>query len=148
MTMEHVLKYVQSRFTCLFFTSLLVLGDRRQIQPTKVLQNSDSNVKIFDNVFSEKMLSTASHLLTRLAPWDFIYPEKYEGMKSNDNGDLHWIAAFSPKDFMHSKIWKTLEKKLHSVFEGRQYFPYESHGVLINRGDFPTVQKGTKVCKF
>ena len=111
-------------------------------QLTRTLQNYDNRVFIYDNVFSKQGISTMSSLVSRYAPFDFIYPEKLEGLESNENGNLHWIARFSPADFAKSKIWKTLVKRLPVVFKEKDLLPYEAQSVLINRGDFPSVQKG------
>ncbi len=130
----------------LMLAGLLLVFDAKittaALEPTRIFESSHCKVQVFDNVFGRKTLGVMSELAHRYAPWDFVYPEAYEGMKSNDNGDLHWIAEFSPESFLDSKIWKILKKKLTSVFRGQNYLPYEANGVLINRGDFPTVQKG------
>ena len=109
----------------------------------RTLQSSDDRVFVYDNVYSRKALSMISNLAARFAPFDFIYPEKLEGMKSNDNGNLHWVANFSPEEFAKSRIWRSLVKRLPTVFNERTYVPYEAQSILINRGDFPSVQKGT-----
>jgi len=113
-------------------------------QLTRTLQHYDNQVFIYDNVFSRQGLSIMSSLVSRYAPFDFIYPEKLEGLESNENGNLHWIANFSPADFAKSKIWKTLVKRLSGVFKERDFLPYEAQSVLINRGDFPSVQKAKR----
>ena len=108
----------------------------------KILKSQNNEIFIYDDVYGKKSLSVLSQLATRHAPFDFIYPEKLEGMKSNDNGNLHWVANFSPKEFAKSKIWKTLIQRLPTVFGEKRYYPYQAQSILINRGDFPTVQKG------
>eukprot|EP00794_Sanderia_malayensis_P015087 gene15087-16643_t len=110
---------------------------------TRVVEKANCKALVFDKVFGRSTLNVVEELLRRYAPWDYVYPENYEGMKSNDNGDMHWVASFSPKMFTTSKIWKLLKHRLpKEVFNGQNYFPYEANGVLLNRGDFPTVQKG------
>lgn len=125
--------------------NLLVQGDKvgsSNPKPNRILQYEDNKIYIYDNIFKRKSLSIISDFVTRYAPWDFIYPEKYEGMQSNDNGNLHWVANLSPQDFAKSKIWKILTKKLPEALEINKYYPYHAQSILINRGDFPTVQKG------
>ena len=122
--------------------SLLLLAQAKDAatqQPKKILSDT---VFVYDGLFSGKSLPVMSHFAERHAPWDFIYPEKYEGMKSNDNGNLHWVANLSPTDFAGSKIWKLVGNKVPAIFAEKKYFPYEAQAILINRGDFPTVQKG------
>ena len=134
--------------TCILLFVLSLKGITLQVkgganpQLTRTLQHYDNQVFIYDNVFSRQGLSIMSSLVSRYAPFDFIYPEKLEGLESNENGNLHWIANFSPADFAKSKIWKTLVKRLSGVFKERDFLPYEAQSVLINRGDFPSVQKG------
>eukprot|EP00795_Rhopilema_esculentum_P007201 gene7201-12871_t len=130
-------------FVVLVFAIIgMVLGT--SLAPKKIIRSKNNEVLVYDEVFSKKSLSVMSELLQRHGPWDFIYPEKYEGMHENDNGNLHWVANFSPSDFSVSTIWKVLNKKLDRVFTGIRYFPYSAQGILINRGDFPTVKKGEK----
>ena len=111
-------------------------------QLTKTLKSNANQVFIYDNVFGKKALSLMSNLAARYAPYDFTYPEKLEGFEDSDNGNLHWVANFSPEDFAKSQIWTTLVRRLPDVFKKGDFFPFEAQSILINRGDFPSVQKG------
>ena len=113
-------------------------------EPSFVIVNKQNKISIYDGIISKKILRAFTDLVKQFAPWDFIYPEPevFKGTEKKQNGNIHWIGEFSPKGFAGSRIWKLLRTKLPGFFKGKEYLPYEAHSVLINRGDFPTVQKG------
>lgn len=118
--------------------------ERKKMEPTRLYQSGESKVLVFDNVLGEKMLSATNQYVTAYATWFFVHQDPHEGFQRRDNGDLDWVAPFSPKSFSESRLWNTLKKKLlgTGVFDGRNLYPFDVEGVMLLRGLSPTVYKG------
>ena len=110
--------------------------------PTKKYQSGESSVFVYDNILGKKLIRVSSEMVKKYATWYFVYPDPYEGIKDRENGDLHWVAPFSPKGFAKSRIWNGLRKGLDGIFNNKKLYPYEVNGVMLMRGFSPAVYKG------
>jgi len=114
------------------------------LKPTRSYHHGASSVFAYDNVLGKNLLRASSNLVKMHATWFFVHPDPYEGIQNQNNGDLHWIAPFSPKAFAESRIWKGLQKGLSGagIFDGKELYPYNIEGVMLLRGFSPAVYKG------
>ena len=113
-------------------------------RPTRMYQSGASSAFVYDNILGKKLLRVSAETVRMHATWFFVHPDPYEGIQSRENGDLHWIAPFSPKSFAASRIWKGLQKGLDGtgIFDGKTLFPYDVEGIMLLRGFSPAVYRG------
>ena len=116
-------------------------------KPTRKYQSGPSSAFVYDNILGKKLLRVSAEMVRMHATWFFVHPDPYEGIQSRENGDLHWIAPFSPKGFAASRIWKGLQKGLDGagIFDGKALFPYDVEGIMLLRGFSPAVYRGMRV---
>eukprot|EP00112_Aurelia_sp_Birch-Aquarium-sp1_P014526 Seg3144.1 transcript_id=Seg3144.1/GoldUCD/mRNA.D3Y31 product="hypothetical protein" protein_id=Seg3144.1/GoldUCD/D3Y31 len=119
-------------------------GNKNPLLPTRVFKDGESSVHTFDNVLGKRLLGTIAQVVKRHLTWQFVHPDAYAGIGRRDNGDLHWCAPMSPKNFAKSLIWRGLKKGLRGtgMLDGRDFYPYDIQGIMLLRGFSPVVYHG------
>ena len=119
-------------------------SNKDPLLPTRVYKDGNSSVYTFDDVIGIRLLRTTAQLVREHLTWQFIHPDPYAGIGKRDNGDLHWCAPMSPKNFAKSLIWKGLKRGLRGtgILDGREFYPYDINGIMLLRGFSPVVYHG------
>ena len=118
--------------------------EKEPIKASRIYTDGTNTAYVYDNVLGGRLLKVTSNLVKVYAPWKFMHPDAKEGVERIDNGDLHWFAPFSPKNFANSLIWKGIKRGLKGteMLKGKTVLPYEVHGIMLLRGASPVVYKG------
>ena len=104
--------------------------------------SKEGHIAVYDKALPEWLTSVTESSLFLGSRWLYQHPDQLANVTQREEGNLDWSAPISPDFFMKSKLWIVF-KKILADFTGQNGFvPYQVKGLMLRRGDSPTLIKG------
>lgn len=110
---------------------------------TRVRFSSDSgNVAVYDKAMPEWLTTVAEQNFKIGDRWLYQHPDELANIAPREPGNRDWSSPISPDYFVKSKLWIVFRKLVEDFAGSNEYMPYQISGVMLRRGDSPTLVRG------
>ena len=120
----------------------LVLSFTPRMDKTIDFSSEEGRIAVYDLAMPEWLTSTVQSLFVGGYQWNYQYPDELAGISRRGDGNLDWLSPVSPEFLMKSKPWIVIKRVVKDFTGSDDYIAYQSTGILLRRGDIPTVIKG------
>ena len=104
--------------------------------------SEQGNIAVYDKAMPAWITLKLESFLMSGERWHYQYPDKLANVTQRGGGNLDWLAPLSPEFLMKTKSWLVFEKILEDFTGLSDYMAYQVQGVMLRRGDFPTIIEG------
>ena len=120
----------------------LVLSFTPLMDKTIDFSSEEGRIVVYDLAMPEWLTSTMQSLFVGGYQWNYQYPDELAGISRRGDGNLDWLSPVSPEFLMKSKPWIVIKRVVKDFTGNDDFIAYQSTGILLRRGDIPTVTKG------
>ena len=134
----------------LFFMSVICFGInaantfRLSTEKTIDFRFIEGNIAVYDKAMPEWLTSLTEKLLQQGERWLYQHHDQLANVAQRSGGNLDWAAPISSDFFMKSRLWLVVNKIAEDFTGHSDYVAYLVQGVMLRRGDSPTVIKGMR----
>ena len=138
---------------CLFPVVLLYLasaanGFRPSMDKAVSFSSADGSMAAYDKAMPEWLTKVAESSFLAGRRWLYQHPDQLANESSGGAGNLDWTAPVSSEFFLKSKLWIVFQRVVEDFTGRNDYVPYKVEGVMLRRGDFPSLVEGEPKKKF
>ena len=108
------------------------------------LRSDDGNIAVYDKAMPEWLTNSTEQLFTEGSRWLYQHPDKLANVVQRGEEKLDWSAPLSPDFFMKTRLWIVMKRLMVDFTGFNDYMAYQVQGVMLRRGDSPTVVKGNR----
>jgi len=106
------------------------------------LRSDDGNIAVYDKAMPEWLTNSTEQLFTEGSRWLYQHPDKLANVVQRGEEKLDWSAPLSPDFFMKTRLWIVMKRLMIGFTGFNDYMAYQVQGMMLRRGDSPTVVKG------
>ena len=115
---------------------------RVSTEKTIDFRSNEGNIAVYDKAMPEWLTSLTEKLLQQGERWLYQHHDQLANVAQRSGGNLDWAAPISSDFFMKSKLWLVVNRIAVDFTGHSDYVAYLVQGVMLRRGDSPTVIKG------